>query len=56
MYTLFVLPFLIFVFIVQEFQVSHERLIWVKHSFYFLDYHFGKGMYLLLCASLILQH
>ena len=28
----------------------------MKHNFYFLDYHFGKGIYLLLCASLVLQH
>ena len=55
-YTLFVLPFMIFIFICQEFQVAHERLAWVKLSFYFLDYHIGKGVYLLLCASLILQH
>ena len=36
--------------------MAHERLAWVKLSFYFLDYHIGKGVYLLLCASLILQH
>ena len=55
-YTLFVLPFMIFVFVCQELQISSERLAWVKLSFYFLDYHIGKALYLLLCASLILQH
>ena len=55
-YTLFVIPFLLFVFIVQELQVTYTHLAFVKHHFYFLDYHFGKGLYLLMLIGLILQH
>lgn len=55
-YTLFIFPALIFIFIMQEFQVKGDWHGPVYRSFYFLDYYFGKGIYLLLCASLILQH
>lgn len=55
-YTLFVLPVFIFIFTVQELQVSTERLAFIVEHFRFLDYHIGKGLYLLLLISIIMQH
>lgn len=55
-YTLVVFPVLILIFLVQEFQVQNERLNPICRHFYFLDYYIGKGFYLLLVSSLILQH
>jgi len=53
-YTLIVFPVLMFVFLFQELQV--QKLDFIGRNFYFLDYYIGKGMYLLLCVGLILQH
>lgn len=55
-YTLFVMPVLIFIFVVQEMQVSNERLAFISEHFRCLDYHIGKGGYLLLLICFILQH
>ena len=55
-YTIFVFPVLIFIFVVQELQPRSERLAFVCRNFSFLDYHIGKGLYLMLCAFLVLQH
>ena len=55
-YTLFLIPVFIFIFILQELQVSTERLAFITEHFKFLDYHIGKGLYLLLLTSFILQH
>lgn len=56
LYTLFVFPTLIVIFVVQELQVTQERLAPICKHFYFLDYYTGKGLYILLMTSLILQH
>jgi len=56
LYTLIVFPIFIFIFIVQELQVTNARLAFVVEHFAFLDYHIGKGLYLLLLISFILQH
>lgn len=56
LYTLFVIPALIFIFVVQELQVAHEKLAPICKNFYFLDYYVGKGFYVLLLTTLILQH
>ena len=47
---------MVFIFLVQEFQVQHERLAPLCRHFFFLDYYPGKGVYLLLLLSLIMQH
>ena len=54
LYTLFVIPVLVFIFVIQELQVSNERLAFICQHFYFLDYHLGKAFYLLMLASFIL--
>ena len=54
-YTLMVFPMLIAIFIITELQLKPKIMNLCKH-FYFLDYYLGKGLYLLLLASLILQH
>ena len=56
MFTLFVFPCLIFIFIMQEFQVKGDWHGPIYRSYYFLDYYIGKGFYLLLLVALILQH
>ena len=55
-YTLVVLPVLIFIFLMQELQVKNARLAPILRNFYFLDYYAGKAIYLLLLMSLIMQH
>ena len=54
LYTLFVLPALIFIFVIQELQVQQERLAPISKHFYFLDYYFGKAFYILLMTTFIL--
>ena len=54
-YTLVVFPILIAIFIITELQLKPKIINLCKH-FYFLDYYLGKGLYLLLLCSLILQH
>ena len=56
LYTLFVFPVMIFIFIIQELQVTNERLCWIVDYFCFLDFHINKGLYLLLLLTFILQH
>jgi len=55
-YTIIIFPMLIFIFVIQEFQVKHVKLAPISHHFYFLDYYVGKGVYLLLLGTLLLQH
>ena len=55
-YTIFIFPILIFIFVVQELQPKSDRLASICNNFYFLDYHIGKGLYLMLCGFLVLQH
>ena len=52
-YTLLVFPLLIVIFIIVEMQIK-PRLANFCRNFYFLDYYLGKGLYLMLLASLIL--
>lgn len=40
----------------QELQVTNEKLQPICKHFYFLDYYTGKGFYILLLTSFILQH
>ena len=55
-YTLFVFPIMIMIFVIQELQVQNERLAWIVEHFCILDYHIGKGAYLLLLLTFVLQH
>ena len=47
---------LIAIFVVVEIQVTQEKLALLCKHFFFLDYYLGKGLFLLLMSSLILQH
>ena len=53
-FTLAVLPVLIFIFLMQELQVKNARLAPICRHFYFLDYYAGKAIYLFLLLSLIM--
>ena len=53
-YTIVVLPVLIFIFLMQELQVKNARLAPIVRHFYFLDYYPGKAIYLFLLLSLIM--
>ena len=55
-HTMVVFPILIGIFLVTELQVKQEKLAPLCKHFYLLDYYLGKGLYLLLLTSLVLQH
>ena len=54
LYTLAVLPILLFIFVMVEFQVKQERLAPICRHFFFLDYYTGKAFYHLLFISIII--
>ena len=56
MYTLFIFPILIALFIITEIHPVEGKLASLCKGFHFLDYHIGKALFLLLCATFIWQH